>query len=83
MANPAEKAVRLDERLALVAEGMFTVTETGDFLRVSRSTVYTLMDNGYLTFVKVGRLRRIPKRAAFRFAASLLQGGASVHRPGT
>jgi len=75
VADPAEKPVRLDERLALVADGLLTIAETGAFLRVSRATVYNLMECGQLPFVKVGRARRIPKRAVIQLAAQALEGG--------
>lgn len=75
MAEPTEKLVRLGERLALVAEGRLTIAETSTFLRVSRATVYNLMDRGELPFVEVGRARRIPKRSVLQFAAQALEGG--------
>ncbi len=58
-----------------VAEGLLTVQEAAQFLRVSRSKLYDLMDNGELKFVKLGRSRRIPRRALIDLAASGLQGG--------
>jgi excisionase family DNA binding protein len=75
VASPAEKPVRLDERLALVADGLLTIAETGAFLKLSRASVYNLMDRGQLPFIKVGRARRIPKRAVVQFAAQALEGG--------
>jgi excisionase family DNA binding protein len=75
----ADQTSRLDERLALVAEGLFTITETGAFLKVSRATVYNLMDRGELPFVKVGRTRRIPKRAVLQLAAQALEGGVPIN----
>ena len=75
MPDPAEKPVRLDERLAIVAEGLLTIAETGTFLRLSRASVYNLLDRGELAFVKVGRARRIPKRAVLELAAQALEGG--------
>ncbi len=59
----------------LVADGLLTVREAEDFLRLSRSSVYALMDHGELAFVKLGRSRRIPRRALVELAASGLQGG--------
>ncbi len=54
-------------RVELVADGLLTVREAADFLRLSRSTIYLFMDQGELVFVKLGRSRRIPKR--YRWAA--------------
>ena len=39
-----------------------------------RATPYTLMDRGKLHFVKIGRSRRIPKRAVVELAARGLAG---------
>ena len=63
------------ERAELVADGLLTIQEAALFLSISRSKLYELMDNGELTFVKLGRSRRIPRRALIDLAASGLQGG--------
>ncbi len=60
---------------ALVVDGLVNVSEAAEFLRLSRSTVYTLMDQGQLAFVKIGRSRRIPRRALIELAARGLRGG--------
>ena len=66
----------------LVADGLMTVREAAGFLRLSRSTVYTIMDRGELPFVKLGRSRRIPRRALVALAARGLRGGTNlVGRP--
>ena len=62
-------------RVELVADGLLTVREAMCFLHLSRSTVYQFMDRGELPFVKLGRSRRIPKRALVELAARGLQGG--------
>ena len=64
-----------NERTDLVADGLLTVREAAGFLRLSRSTIYLFMDRGELVFVKLGRSRRIPKRALVELAARGLQGG--------
>ena len=62
----------------LVADGLLTVKEAAEFLRLSRSSVYALMDHGELAFVKLGRSRRIPRRAVIDLAARGLRGGVRV-----
>jgi predicted DNA-binding transcriptional regulator AlpA len=37
-----------DARAALVEEGLLKVTEAAEFLRLSRATLYSLMDRGEL-----------------------------------
>ena len=63
------------EQQALVADGLMTVSEAAAFLSLSRATLYTLMDRGELPFVKLGRSRRIPRRAVIQLAARALRGG--------
>jgi excisionase family DNA binding protein len=64
-----------EDQADLVADGLVTVQEAAVFLSISRSKLYELMDTGRLTFVKLGRSRRIPRRALINLAASSLQGG--------
>jgi excisionase family DNA binding protein len=59
----------------LLAEGLISVSEAAEFLGVSRSMVYVLMEDGQLPYVKIGRARRIPRRALLAFAAERLRGG--------
>lgn len=54
----------------LLNDGLMNVAEAAAFLRLSRSTVYTLMDSGKLGYVKIGAARRIPKRALVELAAA-------------
>jgi len=61
----------------LVGDGLLTVSEATAFLRLSRSTLYTLMDEGELAFVRIGRARRIPRRALIDLAAAHLNGDSS------
>ena len=56
----------------LVVDGLLTVAEAAAFLRLSRATLYQIMDRGELPFVKLGRSRRIPKRALVELAAAHL-----------
>ncbi len=67
-----------DRDAALVEDGLMTVAEAARFLRLSRSTLYAIMDRGELRFAKIGRSRRIPKRAVVELAARDLRGGARL-----
>lgn len=59
----------------LMSEGLATVEEAREFLGLSRSKVYSLMDGGELAYVKIGRARRIPRRALTALAEKNLTGG--------
>jgi excisionase family DNA binding protein len=69
-----------ETRCEIVAEGLLTVREAADFLSVSRTTLYQMMDDGLLCFVKRGRSRRIPRRAVVELAARQLKGGDEMGR---
>ena len=59
----------------LIADGLMTIPEAADFLRLSRGMIYKLMEQGRLPFVKLGRTRRVPRRAVVDLAAQALEGG--------
>lgn len=60
---------------ALLADGLTDVKEAAEFLHISRTTVYGLMESGQLRYVKIGKARRIPWRALVELAAANLRGG--------
>ena len=60
-------------KVRLVVDGLDTVGEAANFLKISRSFAYSLMDSGSLPFVKIGKSRRIPRRALIEFAARNLR----------
>ena len=60
---------------ALVEDGLLTVPQAAEFLHLSKSSVYLMMDRGQLAYVKLGKSRRIPKRALIELAARELRGG--------
>lgn len=62
----------------LLVDGLLSVTEAGRFLSCSRSYLYDRMDAGELQFVRLGRARRIPRRAVVEFAAARLTGGSQT-----
>ena len=62
----------------LVLDGLVSIGDAMEFLRVGRSTVYELMDKGVLPYSKIGRSRRIPKRALVQLAQATLKGGGAM-----
>lgn len=58
----------------MLADGLCTVAEAGKFLAISRSSLYVEMDAGRLAYVKIGRARRIPRRAIVELAAANIRG---------
>lgn len=58
--NPLPKPYR---GVDLFTEGVFTVDEAADHLRLDRSTIYRAMERGDLPSQKLGKARRIPRRA--------------------
>jgi excisionase family DNA binding protein len=63
-----------DEQVMAVADGLATIDETASFLRLSRGSIYNLMNRGQLRFAKIGKCRRIPWSEVRRLAASSLTG---------
>jgi excisionase family DNA binding protein len=57
-----------DQPDQLLADGLERVRDSARFLSVSVSQVYALMQRGELPFVKIGKSRRIPRRALVEFA---------------
>ena len=60
-------------RNSVCDDGLMRVTEAAAFLAVSRATLYALMADGKLTSVRIGRSRRVPRRAVIRLAALALE----------
>lgn len=58
----------------LLSDGLVTVREAAAFLNLSRSTLYALMEQGRLPYTRIGRARRIPRRALIELAAANLVG---------
>jgi excisionase family DNA binding protein len=48
--------------------GLATVEQAREFLAISRAHLYTLMDNGSLKYVKLGKSRRIGWDALYELA---------------
>ncbi len=62
----------------LVADGLMSLKEAAEFLSISRSKLYEQMDHGELPFVKLGRFRRVPRRAVVWLASRGLRGRSRV-----
>ena len=62
----------------LLEDGLVSVAEAAQFLSLSRSSLYVLMDAGRLAYVKLGRARRIPRRALIELVRANLRGGFDV-----
>jgi excisionase family DNA binding protein len=56
----------------LMADGLDRIPEAAQFLKVSATTIYQLMSQGRLAYVKLGKARRIPHRAVVELAAASL-----------
>lgn len=71
----------MEHTAEILRDGVLTVRAAGEFTGWSVASLYAAMERGELQFVKLGRSRRIPKRALVDFMARNLQGGWAI--PGT
>ena len=65
----------------LVADGLCTISEAKDFLKISRSTLYEFLRSGEIPSVKVGRSCRIPRKALHEYAARNMRSGYAGEAP--
>jgi excisionase family DNA binding protein len=65
----------MTQNLDAVADGLTSGPEAAHFLSLSRSTLYELMDDRQLRYVKLGRARRLPWRAVCELAPANLRVG--------
>lgn len=63
-----------DKRIALVADGFFTVEEACEWLRTTRSSLYAAMQRGEIPYVKKLGRRLIPRRALMLEVAADIVG---------
>jgi excisionase family DNA binding protein len=66
------EAAIVSPELRLAAEGFASLTEAGEYLRLSRATLYKMMDSGALAYARFGRSRRIPWTGLKDYAAKAL-----------
>lgn len=63
-------------RKGLLEDGLLRIKEAADFSGWSVAFIYKLMRQNELAYVKVGRSRRIPRRALINLAEKhLIAGG--------
>lgn len=78
--NTSSVVLKIDRgfmnKASLVADGLLTVREAATFLKTSRANLYSLCASGDLPFCKIGRSRRIPKRAVIELAERSLVGNS-------
>ena len=55
-----------------VGDGFMTVDEVAEYLSLSRTTIYQMLERGQLPSAKFGRMRRIPRKAVVEYANKLL-----------
>jgi excisionase family DNA binding protein len=65
-----------EQQETLVADGFVTVPEALAYLRIGRSKLYDLMSDEKMVvpYTKIGRCRRIPRRALMELAAAGFNG---------
>ncbi len=57
-----------DAKRELVDDGLFTVRQAADFLRVGRTKIYGLINSGDLPRCKIGKCVRVPRAAVVQLA---------------
>ena len=62
-------AVKADE---ILGEGLLTIIDAAEWLAISRSAVYQLLNTGEIAYVRIGADRRIPRRALVEYANARL-----------
>ena len=54
---------------------LVTVKEAANYLRLSRATIYNLMESGHMPYVKIGKSRRIPRQNLCDMVTKNIVGG--------
>jgi excisionase family DNA binding protein len=73
--------MELERARQVVEDGLLTVREAAGFMRISIAGIYALMARGELPYVKIGRCRRVPRRALVELAARNLVGRGDASAP--
>jgi excisionase family DNA binding protein len=61
-------STNMDRRESLAGAGFMEVMEAAEFLSLSRSKIYELMDAEELAFARFGRARRISRQSLLEYA---------------
>ena len=56
---------------------VLSVREAAEVLRISRQSLYVVLNNGELKSIKVGKRRLVPVAELERFVSAKLTGGAA------
>ncbi len=59
-------------RIEMVSNGLVTITEACRFLSIGKSKLYELMQSEDLPYVRIGGVRRLPRRALAEWVAERL-----------
>ena len=59
--------------LELAEEELFSIEEACEFLDIGATKLYELNKDRVIPYVRVGRIRKIPKKALQEYVADLLQ----------
>ncbi len=65
-------------KAAETANGLLSVGEVADFLKVSRASIYRWMECGDLPYAQIGGCRRVPKSAVETFVNERMRGEGCV-----
>jgi excisionase family DNA binding protein len=65
----------------ILGGGLRTIEEAKNYTRLSRATLYLLMERGELPYTSIGRRRLIPYRALIELAARRLVGTSQHKKP--
>jgi len=68
------KSAAKKTKKSISESGYMSIDDVGEFLSVSRSTVYLLLNTGAIPSAKFGRNRRIPRQAVIDFTEQKMNG---------
>src|SRR5262249_48066265 len=58
----------------ILADGLLTVTQSARLLNISKSKLYLMMDAGEIPYTKLGKSRRIPRKALASYVQRSMVG---------
>jgi excisionase family DNA binding protein len=75
MKTEAKSVQTQDDKMRLLETGVLNVRQAADMVGQCVASVYAAMERGDLPYIKLGRSRRIPKRALLEWMAANMRGG--------